>query len=187
MGKQGFKEAQQARKQCSRNEGLEHLRTSKGKEKEAVPNRIQEDANPRMESGDRTFCEPILKERVKEQVKDYLYKEVGHGGKSCEYKDVSLFHFAERNPDHTTTFTYGFDRSRFARVDVSGAGVTRTTQYLGSVEKITSSDKPNEIQWKRYLGKSAIITITTDTQNNQVNTSDREERYVYNDHLGATA
>ena len=88
--------------------------------------------------------------------------------------------------DHTTEFKYGFDRSRYWRQDTDTNNVVTTTQYLGGVERITRSDKPSEIQWKRYLGRSAIITITTDPTLNQLSGSDGyEELYVYRDQLGS--
>lgn len=89
---------------------------------------------------------------------------------------------AQYSPDHSTSFYYGVNRGRYLRVDRQSNGVTVTTQYIGNVEKIKRSDKPNEIEWKRYLGKSAIFTLTT---NNNLELTKREERYVYNDHLGS--
>ncbi len=89
-------------------------------------------------------------------------------------------------PEHTTSFKYGIDRARFWREDVKDNGETITTQYLGGVEKITKSTEPNKIYWKRYLGKTAIITLTTDENNVlQPGADDYNELYVYNDHLGS--
>lgn len=88
--------------------------------------------------------------------------------------------------NHSTKFKYGITRSRFWREDNDNDGVITTTTYLGSVEKITKSNAPNEIQWKRHLGGSAIITITTDTSKNILTGADEyKERYVFNDHLGS--
>ena len=83
---------------------------------------------------------------------------------------------------HTTEFAYGIDRSRYWRQDTDKDGVITTTRYLGGVERITKSNEPSKIEWKRYLGKSAIFTLTTDV--NHVITN-RKDRYIYRDHLGS--
>lgn len=101
-------------------------------------------------------------------------------------KPSQIIKGATGNPDHTTSFLYGIDRSRYLRTDVSKNGVTTTTQYLGNVEKIISSAEPSKIKWKRYLGSSAIVTVTTDNSLAQLSgAGGYEEVYVYNDHLGS--
>ena len=83
-------------------------------------------------------------------------------------------------------FAYGFDRSRYWRQDTAKDGTVTTTRYLGGIEKITSSATPNKIQWKRYLGKTAVETLTTDTNNALLTGSDAPKlRYIYKDHLGS--
>ncbi len=90
------------------------------------------------------------------------------------------------SPDHTTNFRYGIDRARYWREDIDQNGVVTTTEYLGGVEKITKSNEPGKIEWKRYLGKTAIIALTTDTNNVLLDGAENyKESYVYNDHLGS--
>lgn len=92
----------------------------------------------------------------------------------------------ESNPEHATAFKYGIDRGRYWREDVNKDGVVTKTEYIGSVERITKSTEPGKVQWKRYLGKTAIITLTTDSSNNLLTGSeDYKEVYVYSDHLGS--
>ncbi len=100
-------------------------------------------------------------------------------------KPLSIIKQYDEGGQHLTEFAYGIDRSRYWRKDVDKNGVVTTTRYLGNVEKITKSTEPNKIEWKRYLGKTAIITITTDASGNVLSNGGRKARYVYNDHLGS--
>lgn len=80
---------------------------------------------------------------------------------------------------HTTSFAYGADRARYKRTDTNGSG-TKTTLYIGSVEKITNVDGTKQV--KRTIGGVAIITLN---QDNQGVTQSTETNYLYKDHLGS--
>jgi len=80
---------------------------------------------------------------------------------------------------HTTTFKYGPDRSRYLRTDINGSG-TKTTRYIGSVEKITKTDGSQEV--KRYLPGDVLITVSKDSAGTQTGI---ETQYLYKDHLGS--
>jgi len=80
---------------------------------------------------------------------------------------------------HTTTFKYGPDRSRYLRTDTNASG-TKTTRYLGSVEKVTNTDNTQTI--KRYLPGNVLVTISKDSSNN---ITDEETQYLHKDHLGS--
>ncbi|MDX2349628.1 MAG: RHS repeat-associated core domain-containing protein [Porticoccus sp.] len=80
---------------------------------------------------------------------------------------------------HTTTFAYGADRARYKRTDTNVSG-TKTTLYIGSVEKITNIDGTQEV--KRTIGGVAIITLN---QNSLGVTQSETTNYLYKDHLGS--
>ena len=93
----------------------------------------------------------------------------------------------QNSPDLTIAFQYGIDRSRIWRKDVAG-NFEKTTEYLGGVERVLTSDENgnSKVEWKRYLGGSAVVTIETDVENQQNNVADRVVHYQINDHLGST-
>ena len=86
---------------------------------------------------------------------------------------------------HTTFFDYGIDRSRFVRIDQKSNGYKKVTRYLGGIEKTISSDKSGQIEWKRYLGKTAIFTFRSDSQKKLLSSNAITRRYTFHDHLGS--
>lgn len=80
---------------------------------------------------------------------------------------------------HETQFKYGPDRSRYMRTDINSSG-TKTTRYIGSVEKITNTDGSQEV--KRYLPGDVLITISKNSAGTQTGI---ETQYLYKDHLGS--
>lgn len=80
---------------------------------------------------------------------------------------------------HTTRFAYGPDRNRYKRTD-SGADGTRTTYYLGNVEKITLPDGSRQV--KRYIGG---VVIETEDYGKNGALNGQEQHYTYKDHLGS--
>ncbi|MDO8273582.1 MAG: RHS repeat-associated core domain-containing protein, partial [Gammaproteobacteria bacterium] len=76
---------------------------------------------------------------------------------------------------HTSTFTYGPDRSHYKRVDADGTTV-KTTLSIGNVEFITHSSGVTET--KRYIGDIAVVT---ETSNGSPST-----QYLHKDTLGST-
>ncbi|MFL0802278.1 MAG: FG-GAP-like repeat-containing protein [Agarilytica sp.] len=101
-------------------------------------------------------------------------------------KVTSIIKGAASAPDHTTSFRYGADRARYWREDIDKNGVVTTTEYRGNVERITKSNEPGKVEWKRYLGKTSLITMVTDNNNILLDGVDNyKESYIYNDHLGS--
>ena len=81
---------------------------------------------------------------------------------------------------NTVSFTYGPDRARFKRVDVTATGTT-TTHYVGgkAFEEIFKPGGTKEA--KHYIGGFAVVTETDDGVNPPVVTTD----YLLRDHLGS--
>ncbi|KKL66937.1 hypothetical protein LCGC14_2139990, partial [marine sediment metagenome] len=99
-------------------------------------------------------------------------------GRSIAYTTFDKAHTVTKGA-HTTTFAYGADRARYKRTDTNVSG-TKTTLYIGAVEKITNTDGSKQV--KRTIGGVAIITLEQDsagvTQSEGIN-------YLYKDHLGS--
>ncbi len=76
---------------------------------------------------------------------------------------------------HTSTFTYGPDRSHYKRVDADGTTV-KTTLSIGNVEFITHSSGVTET--KRYIGDIAVVTTTSNAS--------PSTHYLHKDTLGST-
>lgn len=83
---------------------------------------------------------------------------------------------------HITTFKYGTQRGRYLRSDQYPDGRSKTTKYLGNVEKISYSDGKQEI--KRYLPGGAVITITH-TEVNNLTVTEEALTFIHKDHLGS--
>jgi RHS repeat-associated protein len=100
-------------------------------------------------------------------------------GKTLEY---SVFDKPTRiqSKGHETTFKYGTARNRYERHDAYTDGKSKTTQYLGSVEKIQHSD--GKLEFKRRLPGGALITLEQDSNNNILNET---INYLHMDHLGS--
>ena len=81
---------------------------------------------------------------------------------------------------NTVSFTYGPDRARFKRIDVTATGTT-TTHYVGgkAFEEIFKPGGTKEA--KHYIGGFAVVTETDDGVNPPVVTTD----YLLRDHLGS--
>ncbi|MDO9319288.1 MAG: RHS repeat-associated core domain-containing protein [Gammaproteobacteria bacterium] len=76
---------------------------------------------------------------------------------------------------HTSTFTYGPDRSHYKRVDADGTTV-KTTLSIGNVEFITHSSGVTET--KRYIGDIAVVTTASNAS--------PSTQYLHKDTLGST-
>ncbi len=82
---------------------------------------------------------------------------------------------------HTTRFKYDTSRKRYERIDIyDGGSSTKTTHYIGSVEKITYSSGKQEI--KRQLPGGALITLRKDSA---AKPQVEEITYLHKDHLGS--
>lgn len=109
---------------------------------------------------------------------NYTYDATGNmltgGGRTVTYntfrKPLTL-----SKGTHTSTFTYGPDRSHYKRVDADGTTV-KTTLSIGNVEFITHSSGVTET--KRYIGDIAVVTTTS--------SGSPSTHYLHKDTLGST-
>jgi len=113
----------------------------------------------------------------------YSYDNNGNNTSSSDGRTIAYTTFDKAKTvtkgAHTTIFAYGADRARYKRTDTNASG-TKTTLYIGSVEKITNVDGTKQV--KRTIGGVAIITLN---QDNQGNTQSTDTNYLYKDHLGS--
>ena len=114
----------------------------------------------------------------------YQYDANGNNTSSSDGRSITYTTFDQAQTvskgGHTTTFSYGPDRQRYKRVD-SKSGSTRTTLYIGSVEKITEANGSRKV--KRYIGG---VMIETENYTSGGSFNGEEKHYVYKDHLGST-
>ncbi len=109
--------------------------------------------------------------------KSYCYDLNGNmisgDGRTAEY---SIFDKATKviKGGHTTEFAYSPTRSRYKRVDTSGAGVT-TTFYLGGTEYI---QKPSGETFYRRSLPGAVVDVPA--------SGSMTTKYLHTDHLGST-
>lgn len=113
----------------------------------------------------------------------YVYDDNGNNTSSSDGRTIAYTTFDKAKTvtkgAHTTTFAYGADRARYKRTDTNASG-TKTTLYIGSVEKITNVNGTKQV--KRTIGGVAIITLN---QDNQGVTQSTDTNYLYKDHLGS--
>jgi hypothetical protein len=108
----------------------------------------------------------------------YTYDATGNmltgGGRTVTYntfrKPLTL-----SKGTHTSTFTYGPDRSHYKRVNADGTTV-KTTLSIGNVEFITHSSGVTET--KRYIGDIAVVTTASNAS--------PSTHYLHKDTLGST-
>lgn len=99
-------------------------------------------------------------------------------GRKIAYTTFDKPYYIEKGATKVT-FNYNPGRSRYVRTDSDGDG-TKTTLYLGSVEKITNKDGSKE--WKRYIGGNLMIVQKV---NSSGNITSSDDRYFLKDHLGS--
>jgi RHS repeat-associated protein len=113
----------------------------------------------------------------------YIYDDNGNNTSSSDGRTIAYTTFDKAKTvtkgAHTTTFAYGADRARYKRTDTNASG-TKTTLYIGAVEKITNVNGSKQV--KRTIGGVAIITLN---QNSQGVTQSTDTNYLYKDHLGS--
>ncbi len=85
--------------------------------------------------------------------------------------------------NNTTEFLYGPSHSRYYRKDTNSSnGEVTETWYIGGIERIQKSSKPNVIEWKRHLVGTAVYTVKTDKEFKVLST---DKLFLYKDHLGS--
>ncbi|GAA4107137.1 hypothetical protein GCM10022414_38040 [Zhongshania borealis] len=99
-------------------------------------------------------------------------------GRKIAYTTFDKPYYIEKG-NTNVAFAYNTDRSRYLRTDTDADG-TKTTLYIGSVEKITNKDGSKE--WIRYIGGGLMISQAVSV--NGVVTSSND-RYLLKDHLGS--
>ena len=114
---------------------------------------------------------------------NYFYDANGNNtsssdGRIIDYTVFNKIRSASKN-GHTTEFWYAPDRSRYKRVDDSGAGIT-TTRYVGNTEFIERPD--GTFEKKRYIEGGVIQTVFHGTDAVE---DYRENLYAFRDHLGS--
>jgi RHS repeat-associated protein len=84
----------------------------------------------------------------------------------------------------TTKFSYGPDRKRYKREDISGTTTTKTI-YVGNVELISVNGAAPKT--KRYIGSSIVVNDTPGSSTpGGNNPATHEELALITDHLGST-
>ena len=112
---------------------------------------------------------------------EYVYDANGNNVSSSDGRTIAYTAFDKPSSiakgQHTTTFAYGPDRSRFRRVDTNAHGTT-TTLYLGGVEIVAHPGGAREV--RRNIGGVVVETTGTTAGSCPAN----ETHYVLRDHLG---
>ncbi|WP_444909758.1 FG-GAP-like repeat-containing protein [Microbulbifer sp. TRSA005] len=104
------------------------------------------------------------------------------GGRTISYTTFDKASLIKKG-NNTTEFLYGPSHSRYYRKDTNSSnGEVTETWYIGGIERIQKSSKPNEIEWKRHLVGTAVYTVKTDKEFKVLST---DKLFLYKDHLGS--
>jgi RHS repeat-associated protein len=104
------------------------------------------------------------------------------GGRTISYTTFDKASLIKKG-NNTTEFLYGPSHSRYYRKDTNSSnGEVTETWYIGGIERIQKSSKPNEIEWKRHLMGLAVYTVKTDKEFKVLST---DKLFLYKDHLGS--
>ncbi|WP_444904605.1 FG-GAP-like repeat-containing protein [Microbulbifer sp. CnH-101-E] len=104
------------------------------------------------------------------------------GGRTISYTTFDKASVIKKG-NNTTEFLYGPSHSRYYRKDTNSSnGEVTETWYIGGIERIQKSSKPNEIEWKRHLLGTAVYTVKTDKEFKVLST---DKLFLYKDHLGS--
>ncbi|WP_444938962.1 FG-GAP-like repeat-containing protein [Microbulbifer sp. JMSA002] len=104
------------------------------------------------------------------------------GGRTINYTTFDKASLIKKG-NNTTEFLYGPSHSRYYRKDTNSSnGEVTETWYIGGIERIQKSSKPNEIEWKRHLLGTAVYTVKTDKEFKVLST---DKLFLYKDHLGS--
>ena len=118
----------------------------------------------------------------------YSYDAMGNqtsgDGRILEYTPFHKVKAIFRGSPAEVYFTYGPDRARITRTDVtrdSNGRSTTTTVYLGNVEHVIAQNGSST--YKRYLANGSVL-ITQDHDRFDTRTAE-DTRYLVKDHLGS--
>ena len=118
----------------------------------------------------------------------YSYDAMGNqtsgDGRILEYTPFHKVKAIFRGSPAEVYFTYGPDRARITRTDVTrdnNGRSTTTTVYLGNVEHVIADNGSST--YKRYLANGAVL-ITQDHDRFDTRTAE-DTRYLLKDHLGS--
>ena len=101
------------------------------------------------------------------------------GGRSIEYASYDLPTAIQRGLARSE-FTYGPDRERLVRRDLSGGELLRETWHLSGVERTRAAD--GSVELKRFLPGGAMETVAYDADGAETG---RRLDYLLSDHLGS--
>ena len=101
------------------------------------------------------------------------------GGRSIEYASYDLPTAIQRGLARSE-FTYGPDRERLVRRDLSGGELLRETWHLSGVERTRAAD--GSVELKRFLPGGAMETVAYDADGAETS---RRLDYLLSDHLGS--
>ena len=101
------------------------------------------------------------------------------GGRSIEYASYDLPTSIQRGLARSE-FTYGPDRERLVRRDLSGGELLRETWHLAGVERTKAAD--GSVELKRFLPGGAMETVAYDAEGAETG---RRLDYLLSDHLGS--
>ncbi len=101
------------------------------------------------------------------------------GGRSIEYASHDLPTAIQRGLARSE-FTYGPDRERLVRRDLSGGELLRETWHLSGVERTRAAD--GSVELKRFLPGGAMETVAYDAEGAETG---RRLDYLLSDHLGS--